>query len=96
MYKNVPIYCVSTFADNKTPIVNALVSKVFVRGNLCCIDPVEIPYYSSGIFDLNVCYYCGSAAPESRAENYPVCASCSTSKELPQKRRKLFDKNRKK
>ena len=37
-----------------------VLSRIFVRANLSCADPVEIPYYSSEAF-RDACIHCGTA-----------------------------------
>ena len=47
----------------------------FVRRNLSCDDPVEIPYYSSEWF-LTVCIYCACKCDSTEPGKYPICEDC--------------------
>lgn len=49
--------CGSTFADIECDDESVLTS-VFVKANLTCNTPTEIPYYTAG--NTPICYYCGS------------------------------------
>ncbi len=82
--------------DERTPIINALVQKVYVRANLSCLDPIEIPYYSAECFEP-VCYNCGShdelPIGEAALDHYPSCTSCNRAgkERLKRKRRMCKD-----
>ena len=81
-------------ANAKTPRVNALMDKVFVRNNLTCQSTVEVPYFSSGCF-RDICYYCAGSDKLERNEGaYPFCGKCSN-KEAPTKRKHNLFKEKK-
>jgi len=46
-----------------------LLEQVFVKANLSCNTPIEIPYYSSKQFD-NICYFCGREGNLSDQDEY--------------------------
>ena len=53
-----------------------LLSKVFVRANLTCNDPVEIPFYSSKSFP-DVCVHCACVGDLVENQDvYPTCNYC--------------------
>ena len=52
--------CGSSLQDLSVDGCDPVMSKIFVRANVSCSDPVEIPYYSSGSF-LDVCIQCGTS-----------------------------------
>ena len=56
-----------------------ILSKIFVRQDLRCSMPVEIPHYSSAAFPL-VCCYCtpgqNLATGEAARDIYPTCKDC--------------------
>ena len=53
-----------------------LLSKVFVRANLTCNDPVEIPFYSSESFP-DVCVHCACVGDLVENQDvYPTCNYC--------------------
>ena len=55
--------------------VNGLVEKVYVRANLTCLSPIEIPYYSAKYEDI--CHHCGNTEELVVSEStYPICSSC--------------------
>ena len=67
--------------DNRTPRINLLLEKVFVRKNLTCISAVEVPYFSAKCF-VNVCFHCGGVDRLKIEEgSYPVCGSCAEKSE---------------
>ena len=49
-----------------------LFDRVFVRQNLGCDDPVEIPYYSSELFQILCACKCTNTEPG----KYPICKLC--------------------
>ena len=71
-----------------------ILSKVFVRKDINCLNPIEIPYYSSGIFPL-ICTNCAGDTEFVKGAQadayYPICTGCwdSNGKVLKRKR-KLF------
>ena len=75
-----------------------LLSKVFVRANLTCQNPVEVPYYSSDSF-VDVCVHCASSSDfVSNVDVYPTCKTCfETEPKIYRRKRKQFKpKNAKK
>ncbi|XP_070556692.1 uncharacterized protein [Ptychodera flava] len=56
-----------------------IISKVYVRHDLQCTSPVEIPYFSSSVFPA-LCSHCGSGedllSGERAADIYPTCTDC--------------------
>lgn len=44
--------------ENRTHIINALLDKCYVRGNITCEMALEVPYFSSGYFK-DLCFHCG-------------------------------------
>jgi len=81
--------------DNRTPRVNALLDKTFVRQNITCRSEIEVPYFSSKCFP-NVCCHCGSS-DELQIEDgaYPFCPNCMTNKTMKRKHN-IFMESRKK
>ena len=73
--------------SDKAPRICALLEKVFVKANLSCASPMEIPYYSSGVFPP-VCYHCGAQNTDTEDGQYPMCADCVASKRQPPLKRK--------
>lgn len=74
------------FGQNISPEQTNIVSRVFVRANLACTDPVETAYYSSGVFD-DVCINCGDpndiVQGEEAADILPTCQSCFNDQRKP-------------
>ena len=68
---------------------NPVVSKTFVRQNLSCSDPVEVPYYSSQSFQ-DVCIHCGTThnLAERETDIYPTCSTCLRTKPRLQKHKR--------
>ena len=67
---------------------------VFVRADLSCSEPVEIPYYSSGAFP-RICSHCATSEDLKVGAGtegfYPMCSACFEVKpKLPERKRKLF------
>ena len=56
-----------------------ILSKVFVRKDINCLNPIEIPYYSSGIFPL-ICTNCAGDTDFVKGAQadayYPICTGC--------------------
>ena len=46
-----------------------ILDRVFVRRDLRCVQPVEIPYYSSGLFEAICCFCDYETAPGYRQRN---------------------------
>ena len=63
----------------RAPKINALLEKVYVRANVSCEMPIEVPYFSSGVFPP-VCYHCGTQDTDSKDGQYPMCAQCEAVK----------------
>ena len=79
--------CGSTFSDVECEEDNILKS-VYVKQNLRCESPIEIPYYSAG--NDPMCYYCGGQNELStNPDYYPLCTSCH-GKEQIHKRTRFF------
>lgn len=72
----------------RAPKISALLDRVFVRANLHCTSPVEIPYFSAGIFP-SICFYCSDEAVEQIEGAYPTCESCRANHILPFKRKSV-------
>lgn len=66
-----------------------VMSRTFVRANLSCSDPIEIPYYSCQSF-LDVCIHCGTAQDlvTNETDVYPTCTSCLSEKPKMYKRKR--------
>ena len=73
--------------SDSAPRVDALLDKVFMRGNIVCKSDMEIPYLSSESFPP-VSYFCASK-DELKIEDgtYPYCALCGTQRPLQSKRK---------
>lgn len=71
----------------RAPRISALLEKVFVKSNLSCTSPVEVPYYSSGVFPP-ICYHCGAQDTDTEEGQYPMCPDCVVSKLQPPLKRK--------
>ena len=73
--------CGTSFADiNENPVA-------YVRENLSCSVPIEIPYY--GVDFPNICIYCGSPKNPRAIEPqfYPQCKHCSGERRKRRKRK---------
>ena len=71
-----------------------ILSKVFVRKDINCLNPIEIPYYSSGIFPL-ICTNCAGDTDFVKGAQadayYPICTGCWDSHgKVLKRKRKLF------
>ena len=59
---------------------------IYVRADLTCSMPIEVPYFSAG-YD-SICYYCGTKTDlEIKEQFHPICISCKKAKK-PVKSRK--------
>lgn len=68
--------------DNRTPRINALLNKCYVRGNITCEMALEVPYFSSGCFK-DLCFHCGGEDDLQKVPGaYPICPGCSSTKTL--------------
>ncbi|GBB83448.1 hypothetical protein RclHR1_10170010 [Rhizophagus clarus] len=58
-----------------------LFSIVKVNNTLTCNSPIEIPYYSNGVFKEALCFNPGVECEEENnyGEYFPYCEDCSTS-----------------
>ena len=79
--------------DEDTSVLT-LFSRVFVRANLTCDMPIEVPYYSSERF-APICTCCGSSTDMQKEGQYPLCAYCEAKGNQPilKRKRKLFSKS---
>ena len=56
----------------------SVLNSVFVKANLACSNPIEIPYYSSG--KDPICYFCGTEDDIVQKTDFlPGCTACCTS-----------------
>ena len=79
--------CGSTFADVDSA-EDCVLRSIYIKQNLTCESPTEIPYYSAG--NEPICYYCGSQYELSEnPDYYPLCISCN-GKEKVHKRTRTF------
>ena len=83
-------------AEDSSPLHKNLLCRVFVRANLTCADKVEIPYYSSEVFE-DVCIHCGNPDNIVKGDEVegiqPTCDFCwndeSKTRILKQKRKQI-------
>lgn len=62
--------------DGTTPRVDNLLTKVFLRSNLTCTVPMEVPYFSSDAFE-DVFFFCAQKLNLMRGDGcYPLCNQC--------------------
>ena len=90
--------CGDTFYDLSSSIQNSnstnnsmkkLFSIVKVNNTLTCNSPIEIPYYSSGLFSKEVlCFNYGVECEEQNNDFFPYCEDCNVSVEDKKRRRK--------
>ena len=73
--------------DGEDSSLSTLFERLFVRQNLSCDDPVEVPYYSSDRFE-DVCAHCGCTCAESVSGQYPLCSHCRHEGKHPVLKRK--------
>ena len=75
------------------PLMKDLFGKVYVRENITCNDPVEIPYYSSERFQ-SVCTHCAYASDTDIEGQYPLCEYCRQQGKHPifKRKRRLYSK----
>ena len=52
------------------PTISTLFQRVFVKGNLTCENPVEVPYYSCEAFEM-VCVHCAHPHESAQEGQYP-------------------------
>ncbi|XP_033762815.1 uncharacterized protein LOC117344244 [Pecten maximus] len=80
---------------SKAPRINALLTKVYVRSNITCDTPIEVPYFSSKCFPP-VCFHCGSDTDLVIKESqYPMCKICDTRDKQALKRKRNVWEERK-
>ena len=66
--------CGSTFNDVECE-EDSILKSVYVKENLTCESPIELPYYSAG--NDPICYYCGGQDELStNPDYYPLCTFC--------------------
>ena len=70
---------VVTQSRTELPVVK---EKVYVRENIACSDPVEIPYYSSEKFQ-SICTHCECECDVDIEGQYPLCEYCRDQGQLP-------------
>ena len=71
----------------------SVLNSVFVKANLACSNPIEIPYYSSG--NDPICYFCGTEDDIVQKTDFlPGCTACCTAgKKLVSKRKHYTPKS---
>ena len=85
--------------NDETPVLNALLDQVYVRANLNCSMPVEVPYFTCESF-MDVCFYCGLSGEDcelttNNTDMYPHCATCLVKNGAPLRRKQnLFAQER--
>lgn len=83
--------CGNTFSDIETD-EDSVLNLVYVRANITCTCPIEIPYFSAGYEPI--CYYCGSenGLESEQSDCYPLCTACRSSGKKPttKRTRQLF------
>jgi hypothetical protein len=90
--------CGSSFNDYvEGDQTDNILKKVFVREDLQCRSPIEVPYYACGSFAL-ICSYCATGddlvSGEAAVGIYSMCSECFKSKpKLLKRKRKIFDKS---
>ena len=62
-------------------------TRVMVRLNLTCNDPVEVPYYSSECFE-DICVHCACQTQCTIDGQYPICNECKGDGKPPVFKRK--------
>ena len=87
--KGVEVEC----RDGEDLSLLTLFERLFVRQNLSCDDPVEVPYYSSDRFE-DICAHCGCVCAESESGQYPLCSHCKHEGKHPvlKRKRKMVQK----
>ncbi len=79
--------------SGEDPSVLTLFDRVFVRENLTCDKPIEVPYYSSERFEL-ICTSCGCTSGAQEGQ-YPLCGYCKGKGNQPimKRKHKIFTKS---
>ena len=75
-------YSVPTFRKECISGMGSLMQSVYVRENLTCNDPIEVPYYSSEKFE-DLCIHCACATTDTTEGSYHICQFCKQSGKLP-------------
>ena len=93
--EHVDYTCGSSLLDYAS-VYGSVLEKVFVRKDFRCFDTVEVPYYSSGAFNV-ICVHCASGSdiiPE--LDSYPMCVHCVNARKpkVMKRKRKLFLKKK--
>ena len=88
-------YTCGTVLQDYVKDPECILSRVFVRQDLKCAMPMEIPYYSSSSFPL-VCCHCANGTDLTSGENvqdiYPTCHDCLKHRpRIFKRKRKLFE-----
>ena len=77
--------CGSIFADIEAG-EDSVLNSIYVKANLTCNSPIEIPYYTAG--NAAICFHCGDENELQEDEtNYPICLSCVSAGKKPVSRR---------
>ena len=69
------------------PAASTVFQRVMVRLNLCCSDPVEVPYYSSECF-VDICVHCACPQQSTIDGQYPICQECRATGKMAVLKRK--------
>ena len=71
---------------------NDALAQVFVRKNLTCQEPIEVPYY--GVGHDPICFHCGTVDRLSKVlpDFYPICCECLNQKQskVPTRGKRMF------
>ena len=85
-------YLEFSVAKPHTDVEDSILKSVFVKQNLRCESPIEIPYYSAG--NDPICYYCGGQNELStNTDYYPLCTSCHGKEQIHKRTRFFTPKN---
>ena len=81
-----------TYNDNNE--FSEIFLKVKVNGKLTCHNTMEVPYYSCGLFEDEVCFICGvhceNVILDNDKDHYYYCEECSKKESDKKKRSKSF------
>lgn len=73
--------CGSIFANIEAD-EDSVLNSVYVKANLTCNSPIEIPYYTAG--NDPICYHCGHENElQQNEKDHPVCLSCLNAGKKP-------------
>ncbi|XP_046584517.1 uncharacterized protein LOC124291543 [Haliotis rubra] len=82
--------CLKDFKETQ----DGVLSRVFVRKDLQCSLPVEIPYYSSVLYP-QICCHCACSdiiVGEAAVDVYPICVECiKIHPKIMKRKRKMFE-----